>query len=556
MASGAFSFLLPPGVPVLPTAPPNPQVGEMYFDSAWSELLTWNGTTWVGTQDVTVSTVPPTDGSVLWVDLSSGPDGGGSLGPTGPTGPAGTPGPTGPTGPAGSGGTSTLTITTPEAHGAVGDGTADDTVALQAAINSGQPVFFAGKIYKISSALTVHSGTRLIGSRSTGGAQSVIRQSNPTAHCLAGVDVIELGISDLRLQGPNSGAGDGINLTRNTNAATNYINLSRVYIHAFGRDGVSISNCIVSTFDRVICESNLRYGFNLYGVYKGSAGTSVALNGCYANNNVSSGFYVNSMTYMGFNGCASEGQPVDYDIVSSQSISFTGCGSEVNEGFSWRISDECYGVGLYSCWNWKNSGTSVLVTGSSRGIVIAGFVENELASGASLCRQVDAGCSATVISGSNTAPDSYAAGTTTILDDGVGTIATPGWISTAGITSTGDVTLNTPPGQVVNVTFDSTGKPRWTIGKGNGAETGSNAGSDLVIAGWDDAGEWLNSPIVITRQTGAITLSAPLSLSGAPTDTLHAATKQYVDDRVWFGTQAQYDAIPTKDPTVLYAISG
>lgn len=70
MTSGAFSFLLPPGVPVQATAPPNPQVGEMYFDTEWNELRTWDGAEWIGTQDVAVQSTPPTDGSVLWVDPS------------------------------------------------------------------------------------------------------------------------------------------------------------------------------------------------------------------------------------------------------------------------------------------------------------------------------------------------------------------------------------------------------------------------------------------------------------------------------------------------------
>lgn len=32
------------------------------------------------------------------------------------------------------------------------------------------------------------------------------------------------------------------------------------------------------------------------------------------------------------------------------------------------------------------------------------------------------------------------------------------------------------------------------------------------------------------------------------------ASKTYVDSRIWSGTQAQYDAIPTKDPSVLYVV--
>lgn len=52
------------------------------------------------------------------------------------------------------------------------------------------------------------------------------------------------------------------------------------------------------------------------------------------------------------------------------------------------------------------------------------------------------------------------------------------------------------------------------------------------------------------------TMTGLLTLSGVPTATNHAATKGYVDARIWFGTAAQYAAISPKDATVLYVVSG
>ena len=40
-----------------------------------------------------------------------------------------------------------------------------------------------------------------------------------------------------------------------------------------------------------------------------------------------------------------------------------------------------------------------------------------------------------------------------------------------------------------------------------------------------------------------------------PVEDDDAATKAYVDGRIWSGSQAEYDAIATKDPTVLYVIT-
>ena len=52
--------------------------------------------------------------------------------------------------------------------------------------------------------------------------------------------------------------------------------------------------------------------------------------------------------------------------------------------------------------------------------------------------------------------------------------------------------------------------------------------------------------------------TVPVVLPADPTANLQAATKQYADARWgrWTGTQAQYDAIPVKDPNTLYIVSG
>jgi len=47
-----------------------------------------------------------------------------------------------------------------------------------------------------------------------------------------------------------------------------------------------------------------------------------------------------------------------------------------------------------------------------------------------------------------------------------------------------------------------------------------------------------------------------VTVAADPTAPLGVATKQYVDARIWKGTQAAYDAIPAKDPAVLYVVTG
>jgi hypothetical protein len=65
---------------------------------------------------------------------------------------------------------------------------------------------------------------------------------------------------------------------------------------------------------------------------------------------------------------------------------------------------------------------------------------------------------------------------------------------------------------------------RWNLQLGNtAAESGGNAGSDLVIARYSDSGALLDTPMTIVRATGQVLLAID------PVQPLGAATKNYVD---------------------------
>ncbi|WP_164712442.1 hypothetical protein [Methylobacterium currus] len=76
---------------------------------------------------------------------------------------------------------------------------------------------------------------------------------------------------------------------------------------------------------------------------------------------------------------------------------------------------------------------------------------------------------------------------------------------------------------------------RWALLATNTAETGGNAGSDLFLARYSDAGAYLDSPIVVSRATGrmglaslavagSVAVSGPLSLGVYTVATLPAGT--------------------------------
>ena len=72
------------------------------------------------------------------------------------------------------------------------------------------------------------------------------------------------------------------------------------------------------------------------------------------------------------------------------------------------------------------------------------------------------------------------------------------------------ITLKANPGQANTVVGTVVGPPvanRWAIYLGDGqAETGGNVGNDFQIGRFADAGGYIDSPIIITRSTGQISV--------------------------------------------------
>lgn len=94
-----------------------------------------------------------------------------------------------------------------------------------------------------------------------------------------------------------------------------------------------------------------------------------------------------------------------------------------------------------------------------------------------------------------------------------------------GDTMSGNLTIS--QAGAVNLNLDTTvdaqqavlvvkynGNARWRVGKSNNSETGSNVGSDFNIGRYNDAGTFVDTPLVINRTTGVVTLSSDLLVTG------------------------------------------
>lgn len=78
-----------------------------------------------------------------------------------------------------------------------------------------------------------------------------------------------------------------------------------------------------------------------------------------------------------------------------------------------------------------------------------------------------------------------------------------------------ELRLSAPAGNELPITFshDSDGDPtqrRWKVRSTSEAETGSNAGSNFQLVRYDDTGTLVDTPLVVSRATGNITLGPGL----------------------------------------------
>ncbi|GIL18427.1 MAG: hypothetical protein BroJett040_21780 [Oligoflexia bacterium] len=64
--------------------------------------------------------------------------------------------------------------------------------------------------------------------------------------------------------------------------------------------------------------------------------------------------------------------------------------------------------------------------------------------------------------------------------------------------------IDRPPGQYGTLHYRSSGVVRWSVATDTSAESGSNAGTNFSINRYDDAGNFLGSPLWITRSNGNV----------------------------------------------------
>lgn len=299
-------------------------------------------------------------------------------------------------------------------YGAVGDGQADDTAAINAALSAaaatnGNTVFVPPGTYKISAALQMSTGIRLVGASRTA---SVINQTSTTAHALYALNQRYITVRDLTLQGPGSGTGSGIFFDA-TNLGPASLDIQDLTILSFGGDGMFLNTPITSTFSNIRCQaSSGAYAFHTIN------GTSLVFSACYANGPFRTGYYLDGLHYSALLGCAADGTQQAYYLNNCQNVTLTGCGCESNTvgtapylGYGFVVNGGV-SCALDGCRNRGNPSVAFWVTGSAGHTTLTACEETAPASTATASFKVDAGSGAVLTGPGWTTPAALATNTT------------------------------------------------------------------------------------------------------------------------------------------------
>ena len=259
---------------------------------------------------------------------------------------------------------------------AIGDGTNDDTSAIQNALNAantagGGTIYIPAGKYLITTSLTVFSNTTLQGAAQNA---TIIIQNGLSAH-IASKDANYVGINDITFKGPGMDAswGGGIILDRENNGNTEGINFKNVTLSGIVGNTLTINCPITSSFTNVKTVGVVGDGFSFI-----SSGTSVVMNNCYAITCTQSGYNLSQLNYSTLNACAVEVCGIGFNLNNNcNNISLISCGAEDDvyrntdyPGIDYKLIN---GVGnsLISCYSRNNvdNGAGIVLNGGNPTII-------------------------------------------------------------------------------------------------------------------------------------------------------------------------------------------
>ena len=246
-------------------------------------------------------------------------------------------------------------VTSVKDFGAVGDGTADDTAAIQNAINSlplnpagdgilsplgyanGGTIYIPRGRYKVSSTLTLRRGVRITGEGRESSqlisyaADSVLKYLDSGRYVQDEIVVENLSIWQHASVTPTSGAAIEVSFGSVSPPSTNLV-CQNLIING-GYRGVMLGAGVWSSMDNCNVSNCVTNGveIQLTNGAQSAPTTSTTFKNCYSSSNGAAGFCINGASYTSLVGCASDSNGTyGYYLNAGNAGSLYACGAEEN----------------------------------------------------------------------------------------------------------------------------------------------------------------------------------------------------------------------------------
>lgn len=156
--------------------------------------------------------------------------------------------------------------------GAVGDGTTNDTAAIQAAINAANGIFFPSGIYLVNDQINLKSDLLMFGE---GGAKIVL-QAGVTPYVLRGDATNNVTIHDLEIEGNGASGFSTVYITNSTNVTVDNCKITKS-----GSTALYFVGCLFAKVENCTLSNNFYYGLE----FRDCVGCKAIANQCADNGN-------------------------------------------------------------------------------------------------------------------------------------------------------------------------------------------------------------------------------------------------------------------------------
>ncbi len=212
-------------------------------------------------------------------------------------------------------------------HGAIGNGTNDDTIAITNAItalgSTGGTVFFPKGTFKVTSQINISNSSNIVFEGLGDG--TTIKSTGATGYVFQFTDCNYIKIKDLRFRGDGIASGNtigGVNFLISSNTEVPNIEINNVVFFEFKGQAIRLSSPKACTISNVICEDIGGIAIQFVGGFANKIFSTKVLTCNQA------GYSLETVKYTSLDDCEAVECGIGFRFVTCESVSAYNCGSQ------------------------------------------------------------------------------------------------------------------------------------------------------------------------------------------------------------------------------------